>query len=117
MLNVHLDKTNWTQVARQIDLFARDAVNLVGYKKAQGSFPESFSCKYTLHVPDQVQMTSRKSSPTSKDCSLGPSEQELKQLDSNVEAYESVDDMPIAITPRELVFKNNAKVGTHQRQL
>ncbi|KAF1794501.1 hypothetical protein GQ600_6709 [Phytophthora cactorum] len=43
---------NWTEVAKQLDGFGKDAAEIESFKKAKGVFPAWFGTRYALNAPE-----------------------------------------------------------------
>uniref|UniRef100_H3HE50 Vasohibin n=1 Tax=Phytophthora ramorum TaxID=164328 RepID=H3HE50_PHYRM len=52
VLNLPVDTNVWTDVAKQLDNFGKDAAEIESFKKAKGEFPAWFGAKYALNAPE-----------------------------------------------------------------
>ncbi|KAF1326343.1 hypothetical protein FI667_g8536, partial [Globisporangium splendens] len=52
VMNISLEFNEWVDAAQHLDSFAKDAVDILAYKKSKGVLPESFATKFPLHTPE-----------------------------------------------------------------
>ncbi|KAF4029487.1 Vasohibin [Phytophthora infestans] len=52
VLNLPIDTNNWTEVAKQLDGFGKDAAEIESFKKAKGVLPAWFGTRYALSAPE-----------------------------------------------------------------
>ncbi|KAG6964594.1 hypothetical protein JG687_00005875 [Phytophthora cactorum] len=52
VLNLPVNTNNWTEVAKQLDGFGKDAAEIESFKKAKGVFPAWFGTRYALNAPE-----------------------------------------------------------------
>ncbi|KAG7392680.1 Tubulinyl-Tyr carboxypeptidase 2 [Phytophthora pseudosyringae] len=52
VLNIPVDTNNWTEIAKQLDGFGKDAAEIESFKKVKGELPAWFGTKYALNAPE-----------------------------------------------------------------
>eukprot|EP00644_Phytophthora_capsici_P016398 jgi/Phyca11/117657/e_gw1.34.212.1 len=108
VLNLPVDTSNWTEVAKQLDNFGKDAAEIEIFKKARGEFPAWFGTKYTLNAPE-VERGVRSPRATQRYNSFCDGYDEIEDTPSESPAQESAPveaiPKPITVTPDEFVFK------------
>ncbi|RLN97389.1 hypothetical protein BBJ28_00008820 [Nothophytophthora sp. Chile5] len=117
VLNLPVDTTNWTEVAKHFDMFAKEAAEIEIFKKAKGELPAWFNTKFALSDPDaELGMRSPRRCSNSLDFpddfddldEVPPPEPTPAEPPKKVVR-------PIVVSPDELVFKKPsslAKKGT-----
>jgi len=114
MLNVPLDDDNWPEVAQHLDGFAKEAAEVLDFKKAKGELPDWFATKFPLHTPEGE---AGKYSPHNRrhtvDCAFdfalsldNPSPPAPAKLEESPEKPSG----PILVAPDQVVFKQALSV-------
>uniref|UniRef100_K3X8V2 Vasohibin n=1 Tax=Globisporangium ultimum (strain ATCC 200006 / CBS 805.95 / DAOM BR144) TaxID=431595 RepID=K3X8V2_GLOUD len=75
VMNISLEFNEWTDAAQHFDSFAKDAVDILAYKKSKGVLPESFAAKFLLHTPESESGASKNAikSPDKRRLTFSPS--------------------------------------------
>ncbi|TMW68498.1 hypothetical protein Poli38472_005966 [Pythium oligandrum] len=51
-LNLSMTENPWTDIASHLDAFAKEAADILSFKRAKGTLPSSFLSKFPLHTPE-----------------------------------------------------------------
>lgn len=51
-MNISLELNQWTDAAHHFDTFAKEALDILTFKKSKGVLPDSFASKFPLHMPE-----------------------------------------------------------------
>lgn len=52
VMNLSLERATWADAAQHLDAFAKDALDILAFKRAKGVLPDAFALKFPLHVPE-----------------------------------------------------------------
>ncbi|KAJ0402436.1 hypothetical protein P43SY_000589 [Pythium insidiosum] len=53
VLNVPVDTVEWSIVATHLDAYAKEATDLLAFRRAKGAMPDSFGNRFPLHVAEK----------------------------------------------------------------
>ncbi|KAL3666660.1 hypothetical protein V7S43_008289 [Phytophthora oleae] len=104
VLNLPVDINNWTEVAKQLDSFGKDAAEIESFKKARGELPAWFGTKYALNVPE-LELGVRSPRAAQRYNSFSDDYDEIEETPAQETAPVETIPKPITVTPDEFVFK------------
>ncbi|RLN49907.1 hypothetical protein BBJ28_00011520 [Nothophytophthora sp. Chile5] len=114
VLNLPVDTTNWTEVAKHFDMFAKEAAEIEIFKKAKGELPTWFSSKFALNAPDAelgMRLPRRCSNPLDFPDDFDDLDEAPPPEPTPAESPKEVE-RPIVVSPDELVFKKPSSVSS-----
>ncbi|KAL4124840.1 hypothetical protein PRIC2_008434 [Phytophthora ramorum] len=108
VLNLPVDTNVWTDVAKQLDNFGKDAAEIESFKKAKGEFPAWFGAKYALNAPE-VEIGVRSPRAAQRFNSFSD---DFEEFEEESQSHEPTPvptprkiPRPILVTPEEFTFK------------
>ncbi|GLE04485.1 hypothetical protein PINS_up013440 [Pythium insidiosum] len=125
VLNVPVDTVEWSHVATHLDAFAKEAGDLLAFRRAKGAMPDSFGHRFPLHVAEKEigkrspeKRLSFGSSGSAADAlshgseltSQPPTSTKSDSPEKDDAAKTSTPKCPILVAPEELVFKRGLAV-------
>ncbi|KAJ0407186.1 hypothetical protein ATCC90586_005275 [Pythium insidiosum] len=116
VLNVPVDTVEWSIVATHLDAFAKEAADLLAFRRAKGAMPDSFGNRFPLHVAEKepgkrspekrpsfgasaIELPPNGSEPTTPPPAAVKSDSPEKNDSTRSQSC------PILVAPDELVFK------------